>query len=164
MGSPIFYLMPNGGNGYSPDGTLPPGAVICTQEQYATAQSWDISSGKPVAIPPPTPSISQQAQAALSAGLTITSTSTPSLNGLYAVDSTAQARITSVQTYIQANGKFPGSNTTMAWVQMNGTPVVFPSTEEFQAFGTAVANYVWDLDEIILTNSGSLPPASVTIS
>lgn len=144
------------------NGTVPAGAIECTQAQYQNPSAWAISNGSIVAAAPP--SLSQQAQAALSAGLTITSTSTPSLNGTYAVDSTAQARITSVQTYIQANGKFPGSNTTMAWVQMNGTPVVFPSTEEFQAFGTAVANYVWDLDEIILTNSGSLPPASVTIS
>jgi hypothetical protein len=110
---------------------------------------------------PPTPA--QQAAAALAAGITITSTGTPALNGTYTCDATAQARITSVQAYIQANGKFPGSTSTMVWVLMNGSVVTFPTTAEFTAFATAVANYVWDLDEIILTNAGTLPAAQATI-
>ena len=38
-----MYFMTPTGNGMSPDSTLPPGAVECTQAQYEAAQSWTIS-------------------------------------------------------------------------------------------------------------------------
>jgi hypothetical protein len=134
--------------------------------RMANPSGWAVSNGALVAFTPPAPvlTLAQQATLALAAGITITSTGTPSLNGTYTCDATAQARITSVQAYIQANGKFPGSTTTMTWVLMNGSVITFPTTSEFTAFATAVANYVWDLDEIILTNAGTLPVAADTIS
>lgn len=113
---------------------------------------------------PPSPTLAQQAQAALSTGLAITSTGTPALNGVYAVDATTQARITSTMLYVQVNSAFPGPASTMAWPLMNGSTVTFPSTAAFQAFASAVANYVAALDEIARANTGALPVATATIA
>lgn len=113
--------------------------------------------------PPPAPTLAQQAQAALAEGLAITSTGTPSLNGVYAVDSATQGRITGTMLFVQVNGKFPGSSVTMTWALANGSVVTFPGTAEFQAFASAVATYVADLDEIALTGAGTLPAATATI-
>lgn len=113
---------------------------------------------------PPPPTLAQQAQAALGAGLTITSAGTPSLDGIYAVDATAQALITSTMLYIQVNGKFPGDAGALSWGLMNGGVVTFSSTAEFQAFASAVGAYVATLSEISLTNAGALPAAAAAIS
>ena len=52
MSNPTYYLTTTG-NGYSPDGTLPPGAVACTQEQHANAGAWTIENGEIVAYTMP---------------------------------------------------------------------------------------------------------------
>lgn len=53
--------------GVSLDGTLPAGAVVCTQAQYENYQSWAISNGALVAATPPTLTLAQQAATALAA-------------------------------------------------------------------------------------------------
>jgi hypothetical protein len=115
----------------------------------------------PLTIPPTT-----QAQNAISAGLTVTSTSTPAIDGTFPVDQATQTKISSVETFIERNGVFPGSaGTSLAWFDITGTPHVFPSTTVFSAFATAVANYVADLDLYGASAPGAtLPPASVTIA
>ncbi|MDE1906632.1 MAG: hypothetical protein KGH75_09310, partial [Rhodospirillales bacterium] len=114
-------------------------------------------------IPPPTPTLAQQAAAMIAAGLGITSTGTPALNGTYSVDATAQHNIQAVQIYIQANGKFPGSSGTYAWLDKAGAPHAFPTVAEFTAFATAVADFVADLQMIIYTGTGTLPADTATI-
>jgi len=105
-------------------------------------------------------------QSALAAGLTVTSTSTPAVNGAYPVDATAQTKITSIELFIVKNGTFPGmSGTSLAWHDVLGAPHIFPSIAIFSEFATAVANYVTDLDLYGAGASGAtLPAASVTIS
>lgn len=115
----------------------------------------------PAAPPPPT--LLQQAQAALSGGITITSTGTSSLDGIYSVDATAQSNLQAVQTYILTNGKFPGSSGTYPWLDMAGAAHTFPSTTEFEAFATAIADYVADLTLIALTGTGTIPTPTATI-
>lgn len=145
--------------------------VVATQSggaySFKSATGEELSTPatlQPYTVPaPPPPTLSQQAQNALAAGLTITSTGTPTLDGVYAVDAGAQANITATMLYVQVNGKFPGSSTTQTWGLMNGSVVVFPSTAEFTAFATAVANYAADLIEIAMTNTGTLPAATATI-
>jgi hypothetical protein len=83
----IYFVTTSGatvtGGGYSPDGTLPTGAVACTQAQAEAAGPWStivdgqVVVGTPYAAPvtaiPPT--LAQQAQSAMAAGVTITSAS-----------------------------------------------------------------------------------------
>ena len=105
----------------------------------------------------------QQATALISGGITITSTGTPALDGVYACDATAQSNLQAVQTYILTNGKFPGSSGTYPWLDTSGAAHIFPSITEFEAFASRVADFVADCTLIMLTNSGTLPPASATI-
>ncbi len=150
--------------------TLPIAAdlLALTAEQWAERMTgqWAVSNGALVAYTPPAPvlTLAQQAQAALAAGLTVTSTGTPALDGLYSVDAAAQQNIQAVQIYIQANGKFPGSTGTYAWLDKSGAAHVFPSVTEFTAFATAVADYVADLQMIIYTGTGTLPAATKAIA
>jgi hypothetical protein len=141
-----------------------------TPTQWADAQAnpngWAVSSGTLVAYTPPAPvlTLAQQAQVALGAGVAVTSTGTPALNGTYPIDPLTQGRIASVSTYILVNGKFPGSATTYAWVDVAGAAHVFPSTAAFQAFATAIADHVSILEQIVFTGTGTLPVATVAIA
>lgn len=115
-----------------------------------------------VVVPAQTPA--DLAYSAMASGIQITSTSTPALNGTYTIDGIAQGRIASVSTYILVNGVFPGGLTEYPWIDMAGSPHTFPTTTEFQAFATAVADYVAALDLIIVTGEGTLPSATATIA
>jgi hypothetical protein len=48
-----YFFMPTGGVGVTPDGTIPDGAVICTEEQYANSQNYFINNAtNPPSIAP----------------------------------------------------------------------------------------------------------------
>ena len=57
MGKPTYYLMMNAagetftGTGYTPDGTIPKGAIPCTQEQAQNWQQYVPSNGEIVSAP-----------------------------------------------------------------------------------------------------------------
>lgn len=109
------------------------------------------------------PTIAEQAREALSAGLTISSAGTPTLDGKYAVDDAAQGRINRVQSFIAQNGKFPGGGPSLPWPDMSGNLHEFSATAEFTAFATAVAEYVFALDAVIMGATTTLPPPTATI-
>lgn len=114
-----------------------PGATVSQQQQAQAALT-----GFPVATWNAQQAAQQQAQATLAAGLQITSTSTPALNGTYAATPAAQGNINAVVTYIQIHQSFPPSGgSTMVWYDQGGTPHTFPSTAEFLAFATAEADF-----------------------
>jgi hypothetical protein len=98
------------------------------------------------------------------AGITLTSISTPSLNGNYPLDPTSQSYITSVAASI-ANGKgLPGKGSRRLSFIFNG--VSFTSAN-FLNFASAVRDYVYnlvqDLQQIVTTGTGSLPTSNITI-
>lgn len=160
MSSPIYFLTAKG-NGYSPDGTLPAGAIICTEAQYKGG--YVNVGGVPTIPTPPAPTLAQQAAAAINAGVAITSTGTPALDGTYACDDSMQAKINRVAAFIALNGKFPASLTEMPWPDMSGAIHLFPTTATFQAFASVVASYVVELDAVVMGVSTTLPVASGTI-
>jgi hypothetical protein len=116
--------------------------------QIATLQAQIASLEAGGAAPAPTPAPTMQ----------LVSTSTPALNGAYAVDSATQQRAAAVSLYIQVNGKFPAAQTALSWPDASGAPHVFPTTAEFQAFATALADFVAALD------LGQTPAQPVTIA
>ena len=81
-------------------------------------------------------------QATLAAGLTVKSTAYPALDGTYSVTPLATGNISSVMLYIEVHQTFPGGAATMPWLDAAGSPHVFPSVAEFQAFATAAADFV----------------------
>ena len=157
------YYLTATGNGISLDGTMPTGAVVCTQAQYANASAWTISGGAIVAATPPAPTPAQLANTAMGAGLAITSTGTPALNGTYAIDNASQGKIAAISAY-SCQRQVPGGVAFVPWIDFNGTAHTFPTTASFQAFATAVADYVAVLDVIIASNAGTPPAAAKTIA
>lgn len=150
----------------------PPSGYIAVQSD--TAGIGDTYAGGVFAAPVPSEpaplTASQQlaatVAAAFAAGLAITSTSTPAINGTYAVNDAAQARIGRVETYVLKNGAFPGSDgTQMAYPDITGKLNVFPGLAAWNAFATAIADYVAELDLYAAGAPGSrLPAAAVTIA
>lgn len=113
----------------------------------------------------PTITPAQAAATAIASGITITSTGTSALNGVYSCNQQAQSNVNAVITFILVNGTFPNGGTTMPWYDANGNPHVFPSIAEFKSFATAFANFVAAVS--IYANSGgssgSLPSSQITI-
>lgn len=148
-----------------PGDTFPVGIALCKALEAADSSI----TIEPYVAPPPLTAAQQlaiQVSAAFAAGLAVTCTGTPALNGTYAVDDAAQARISRIETYIEKNGKFPGSaGTQLAMQDLQGGWHVFPSTALFTEFATAVADYVTELDLYAAGAAGaSLPAANVTIA
>jgi hypothetical protein len=80
----------------------------------------------------------------LSAGLAITSTATPSLNGTYAINPEWQGRIEAISDGL-ANGKgLPHNAATIAWKDINGGVHNF-SPKDFLNFSVVVRDYVFDM-------------------
>ncbi len=157
-----YFQNPNG-KVYGYDASNPNDAASIAA---AEAAKWvEVTGSWP---PPPTAAeqLAASVAAAQAAGLTITCTSTPALNGTYAVDQAAQARINAIETAILKNGAFPGSSgAQLAYPKIDGTLVVFPSTSVFSEFATAVANYVADLDLYAAGAPGAtLPSPALTIA
>jgi hypothetical protein len=113
-------------------------------------------------------SAQQAYNAALAAGIAITSTGTSSLNGTYACDKGTQQNIVAEQVYISNEGTFTNGGTTMAWPDVSGTYHTFPSTTEFTAFAKAVAQYVQALATALAVVRGggswSAPSNAYTIA
>jgi hypothetical protein len=168
--SAVVEVMPN---------PLPQGVTV--NEYHSCGNSvlagwyFDGSTFTPTApsVPPVTPPTLTPAQVAsalaettLLAGLNITSTSTPAINGLYSLTPTSQNNINATITYILLNGTFPGGGSTMAWADASGNPHVFPSIAEFKAFATAVANFVSTVSIYGDTGGaqGSIPANNITIA
>ncbi len=166
------YVLKSGSNGYTDptDGVVYPAGVTVARIVYDGVSSYVPPTGL-ILVPddgsqPWTPTViltaAQQAAALLAAGLTVVSSGTPSLNGIYALDAATQNAIVAVQAFIQANpGQFP-SGATQPWIDVVGVPRVFPSTTEFTAFATAVARVVAQVN-LFAAGIVAAPIMSVTI-
>lgn len=103
-----------------------------------------------------------------SAGLTITSTSNSTLNGVYALDDATRQNAAGVATYVMLNSRFPAGMATFAWPDINGVAHLGFTISQFQAFATAMADYVTALDfaKIALAAAGTFtawPTPTATI-
>ena len=99
---------------------------------------------------------------AIAAGIVVTSTSTPALNGTYACDtSTAGINLTAIVSGINAGLGLPGGGATMAYLDMSGQPHMFTAAQ-ITTLAQAVRNYVYALD-LYAAGQGALPSPDVTI-
>lgn len=107
-----------------------------------------------------------QYAAALMAGIQITSTATPSLNGTYPVDDTTQGKITGIAAGINSNKGLPGGGSTFNYPDITGTMHAFGAAD-FLNFAAAVETYVYGLVQtevaLIGQHTATWPSASVTI-
>lgn len=111
----------------------------------------------------PPKTLTQKAMAQLAAGLAITSTGTPTLNGTYGCDSVSQADIVAIETSLNAGKGFPGGATTFGYPDMSGALHSFSQTE-FTAFAAAVRDYVYALRSVISGQSTTLPASTASIA
>ena len=124
---------------------------------------WTYANGGFAAPPaPPAPTLAQQAQVALGAGLAIVSATTPALDGTFAVDPTAQAHIIAEITAILLNGNFADGTSSVEWLDVAGGLHTF-TVAQFKNFAAAVAAYVANAMKVLLGQSTSLPSATATI-
>jgi hypothetical protein len=150
---------------------LPPaGELLAVSDAQWTARlsnpsGWAVQAGAlvPYAPPPVTPTLAQLAMAALAAGLTITSTGTPSLNGTYACDPLTQSHIQAEMLSVSVTGTFADGTSAVQWPDMSGTLHTF-SIDEFKAWAIAIGGYIAALAKCVNGASSTLPPATKVIS
>jgi len=99
----------------------------------------------------------------LASGLEIASAALPTISGTYAIDPSAQQKIAAISLYIAVNGRFPAGQATLAYPDLAGAAHVFPTTAIFQAFATALADYVAAID-LAAAGTGEMPSQPVTIA
>lgn len=122
--------------------------------------------------PAPTPPVltpAQQAvvdaQNAISAGINLTSTATPSLNGTYGVGASNQLEINGLVTGIMVTGTFPNNSTTYLLHDKAGNAHTFPDVATFKNFAVAVLNFVAPISQYAASGGavGSIPSNNITI-
>jgi hypothetical protein len=154
-----YSLLPNTTAVLRNDGAvIPPDPLNADWQAY---QAW-LSVGN-VVTPVPAPTLAQQALTMLATGCQIASTSTPTLNGTYALDPVSQGMVQAEVVSLLLNSVFTNGTTTLDYPYKSGTPHAF-SVTEFKAFATALAQFVTTLTNIAASNSGTLPPQPTTIA
>jgi hypothetical protein len=153
-------------SGYTITDCFAPGLVWvdCTTTT-GVAAGWTYNGSTfhaPVPVTPPAPTLAAQAQTLLNGGLAITCTSDSTVNGIYTVSDSAVARITSIQTGINAGKGLPFGASTIGWVDAAGAPHLLTAAI-FTEIGAAMRDFVYACDMVILGASATLPSASVTI-
>lgn len=125
---------------------------------------WNGTAIVEASTPPLTPA--QQAEAAMAAGIIITSTGTPSIDGTYSIGPASQANVNATVTYILLNNAFPRGQQTLPWATVDGTVHLFPSVAVFKAFATAFADFVAAVAVYADSNGtvGSIPSNQITIA
>ena len=125
---------------WAADGTLAFGAGMTATQITAVQNVY--AAHNPATVP-----LAMQAANAIAAGVQVSSTGTPAINGTYALDAQSLANIVAIAAEI-ANGKgFPGGGATYDYPDAAGTFHTFPTTPAFVNFATAIASYVsgWKL-------------------
>ncbi len=115
--------------------------------------------------PPPIPVTQEAANAALAAGLAITSTGTPAVSGTYSLSTQSQAYINGLMSSILASGTFFNGATTQVFYDAANNAHTFPNVTVFKDFALAVGNFVDQVTLYGLSNGtqGSLPSNQVII-
>ena len=111
---------------------------------------------------PAAPTLAQQAVLALSGPLTVTSTGTPALSGVYSIDATATDHIQAEMLALLATGAFADGGASVVWPDIGAVNHTFNATQ-FKAFALAVGAYVAALYKCLNGTLGALPATSATI-
>jgi hypothetical protein len=103
-----------------------------------------------------------------SAGVNVTSTSTPAINAIYGCTPDRQSLLVAEALYVQTtggaeNGTFSNGQNTRSWQDVDGMPHIF-TTAQFIEFAQKIASYVDSIHTYAFGNkSGSPPTSNITI-
>ena len=166
MPSPIYFLLAQGRGGYSPDGTLPAGAIECTQAQAEDPSAWLVKDSAIAQAPAPVLTLAQQAAAASVAGLSIALSGTMTLAAtLFPTDTKTQKAVESMNAMARA-GVLPLGSTSYPMIDVNEKWHHFTAAQ-YQAVAGAIAAYVSTCDLIAAGNPlgvTALPQNSVVLT
>lgn len=168
MSSPTDYIVFTSGAatgfGWTPDGTLPAGAIACSGAQAVAWQHSTLMAGAIVAATAQAAPPQDQAQALLASGLAVTSTGTPAISATYATDPANVAKLLGVELGIAAGQGFPGGASTFPIrIVGTGTPPLLTITQ-YAAVAVEIRNFVAQADLVIDGFSTTLPAAAATIA
>lgn len=127
---------------------------------------WTLAAGVFAAPPAPAaPTPPQQAAAMLAAGtLTVVSTGTPALDGIYAVDPPTQSEMQAVSLFSVVNSRFPGAGPGLGWPDVAGAIHNFGSVAAFQSFASGIADRIAEIKAVVTGQQTVVPSATVTIA
>lgn len=156
------------------DSPVPEGvtAIEITDDQWRAClqnPGWTVADGELVAPTPPTAeqlaaaALVESAYAALNAGLTVSSTETPALNGTYAVDQLSQMDIVAIETSLNAGKGFPGGMSPFSYPDATGAMHSF-SEADFTDFAAAVRDFVYGCRAVIGGTSTAVPSNAIQIA
>ncbi len=172
MTKATWFVMPNAtgtgfdGSGYTPDGTLPPGAIVCTQAQSENYVAYALSNGEIVGAAASVLAAQQfgaQIIALLAGSVSITSASAPSLNGSYTITAQDQQHISVELQSLMLNGTFADGSSSVAWLDTKGVAHTFDAAQ-FKAFATALGAFVAACIKCQIGTSTTLPSSTLTIA
>ena len=164
--SPIYFLLAQGRGGYSPDGTLPAGAIECTQAQAEDPSAWLVKDSAIAQAPAPVLTLAQQAAAASVAGLSIALSGTMTLAAtLFPTDPATQIKLANMAS-MASRGVLPLGSTTYPMIDASEKWHHFTAAQ-YQAVAGAIAAYVGACDLIAAGNPlgvSALPQNSVALT
>lgn len=130
-----------------------------------TPGAWTFTAPPPPPVVALTPAQQMLANysAFITAGLTVTSTGTPSLNGVFPLDQASIDDVVAEQQYVSMTGNFTNGGTVMqAWGHADGSVVLFAAEAQFTAYAKAVLVTV-AAAKLAARTAGPMPSSSVTI-
>ena len=137
--------------------------------RLADPNGWAVSGGKLVAYshPAPVPTLAQQAQDAIQAGLTITLSGSLTLAATrFPTDASTQSKLNAIATVLATTGAFPDGSTSYPMKDSADSWHVF-TVAQYKAVAGAIASYVAALYLIADGNplsATALPTASVSLT
>ncbi len=151
-----------------PDWQPPTGTIAVQSDTAAIGDTYANGIFTGPAVPAPTPLTPAQQLAAdaallLSGTVTVTSTSTPALDGSYSITAQDQQHIAAEVQSLMLNGTFADGTASVQWPDATGALHTFDAAQ-FKAFATAVGGFVAACIKCRIGTSTTLPSASVTIA
>lgn len=122
--------------------------LVTTSDQWTARMTgrWAVSDGALVAYTLPTSpvTVDQMLAEKIAAGITITSTSTPALNAIYALGNVSTGQIFQIATWANGFGTFPSGQAEQPYPDATGAMHTF-TVPQFIEFAKAVAPLVSNL-------------------
>ena len=126
-----------------------------------TGDAWTFAP--PVPMTPPALSIADQARLALMSGVSLVSTGTPALDGVYGIGAEDRADVMGEMLSLMVNGTFTNGGTVLSVADIAGALHEF-SVAAYKAYATAIGGYVGALKQAAATDAGPIPAGTLAIA
>lgn len=148
----------------NPVGRFPPDMLwVACADTVVAGYTYDGGTTFSAPPGPATPTLAQQANTLLAAGLAITSTATSGLNATYPSDPNTISYVNSELNAILLNNTFADGTSAIQWPDISGALHAF-DVAQFKTFASALGAFVSGIRKCVIGVSGAvLPDSSATI-